>query len=108
MRDDGTPARSMCNVAMTFPAIPLERLCAHHDRLHGILMAVDAVLLDDVPGMLIGPDHDRGLSRAEHKYIVCTLASLFEIVINDVVMGKVAIRTLRPGLVCAVIIVFVH
>ena len=91
----------MGDIAVALPAIAFERLCAHHHRLDRLFMAVDAVPLNDLLRMFVRADHLGRLSRAEHIHIMHALPSLFDVIVHDVIMRQVAVRTFRPRLVRA-------
>ena len=92
---------------MAIPAIAVERLFAHHHRFDRFFMAANAVRLDNPLGFLGGADRNRDVAGGEGIHILGPLSAFFQVIGSDVLMGEMAVHTLRNIPVGGVIPVFI-
>src|SRR5688572_14418991 len=74
-------------------------------------MAMDAVLLDNLLGLFAGADRNRDIPGREGIGILHSLASLFHVIHNGIVVGQMAVGAFCPARVrsmCPVLVLRVH
>ena len=103
----GSAARAMRHIAVTVPAVTVERLRTHHNAFHLFLVTADAVFLDDALGLFAGAYGNRDVPGREGVYILGALSSFFEIVHNEIIVGQMTIHTLGELLMWSVIPILV-